>query len=216
MLGEQQIKLCGHGGLTINLVPTLTCLLQAIAVVMNSPTRKTFLQIVGGWVFSRKRTVTRMIEYSGAGKEKHFCCFHRFLSAATRSLDASGINVFQLLEPLLGKNPVFLIVDDTPARKRGRKIFGVGWHHDPLIKNLRAKTGWVVLGVAVRFRVSPHRTFCLPILFRLYLNHEQSAKQRRVHRTRSELAMEMLKKLCAPFGSARFTCWAMQPAVDHR
>ena len=184
----------------MNLVPSFVDYLQAVAVVMNAPTRVTFIQIVGGWLFVSKRTVTQMIQCCGGMEEKHFCSFHRFFSAAAWSLDAVGLALFRLFEPWLQEGPVFLAVDDTLARKRGRKIFGVGWHHDPLLKNVKANTSWghswVVLGVMLRFDFLSHRTFCLPILFRLYLNHEQSSKQRRVHRTRPELALQMVKKLC--------------------
>ena len=38
--------------------------------------------------------------------------------------------------------------------------------------------------------------FCLPILFRLYLNKKKAQKHRRVYRTRPELAIEMLAILC--------------------
>ncbi len=47
-----------------------------------------------------------------------------------------------------------LVLDDTLARKRGRKMFGCGMHHDPLLSS-RSKTitnwghNWVVLGVIV-------------------------------------------------------------------
>ena len=184
----------------MDLVPSFLDLLQAIAVVMNSPTQTTFKHIIAGWLFARKRTVTQMIECCGGMEKKHFCSFHRFFSAAAWSLDHLGIAVFCLIEPLLTGDTVFLVIDDTLARKRGRKVFGVGWHHDPMLKNVKSKTSWghswVVLGVLIRFDVLPDRTFCLPILFRLYLNHEQSTKQRRVHRTRPELALQMVRKLC--------------------
>src|SRR5690606_16104153 len=89
----------------------------------------------------------------------------------------------------------------TLARKRGLKVFGVGMHHDPLLSS-RGKAitnwghSWVVLGVLLRFPQWPDRVFCLPILFRLYLNKQRAAKHRRVYRTRPELAVEMLHVLC--------------------
>lgn len=192
----------------MDLVPSFLELLQAIVIVMNAPTQDTFARIVAGWVFSRKRTVTGMIEASGSIGEKHFSSFHRLFSAAAWSLDALGMALFQLVEPLLGDDTVFLVVDDTLARKRGRKIFGAGWHHDPMLKNVKANTSWghswVVLGVVVRFPFYPARTFCLPILFRLYLNHEQADRQRRVHRTRPELALQMVQKLCGSRETVHF------------
>jgi len=192
----------------MDLVPSFLDLLQAVAVVMNAPTQDTFARIIAGWLFARRRTVTAMIQASGAMAKKHFSSFHRFFSAAAWSLDALGMGLFRLIEPLLDDETIFLVVDDTLARKRGRKIFGVGWHHDPMLKNVKANTSWghswVVAGVIVRFRFCPRRTFCLPILFRLYLNHEQADRQRRVHRTRPELALQMVQKLCSSRKTQRF------------
>src|SRR5262249_50853103 len=104
---------------------------------------------------------------------------------------------------------VLLALDDTLARKRGLKMFGVGMHHDPLLSS-RGKAitnwghSWVVLGVIVRFPLWPERAFCLPILFRLYLNKAAAAKHRRAYPSRPELAVEMLTFLCQARKSRRF------------
>jgi len=96
---------------------------------------------------------------------------------------------------------VLLGIDDTLARKRGRKMFGVGMHHDPLLSS-RGKVitnwghSWVVLGVIVELPFRKGHYYCLPILFRLYLNKSKATKHRRAYRTRPELAVEMLGVLC--------------------
>jgi hypothetical protein len=128
---------------------------------------------------------------------------------ASWSLDALGLAVFRVLEPWLDDGTVFLAIDDTLARKRGLKTFGVGMHHDPLLSS-RGKAitnwghSWVVLGVIVRFPGWPKRVFCLPILFRLYLNEQAAARARRVRRSRPELAVEMLHVLCKSRKNRRF------------
>jgi hypothetical protein len=61
-----------------------------------------------------------------------------------------------------------------------------------------------VLGVIVRFPLWPERAFCLPILFRLYLNNDAAARHRRMYRTRPELAVEMLTTLCQARKSRHF------------
>jgi hypothetical protein len=104
---------------------------------------------------------------------------------------------------------VILALDDTLARKRGLKMFGVGMHHDPLLSSRRKAItnwghSWVVLGVVVRFPLWPQRAFCLPILFRLYLNKHAAARHRRAYRTRPELAVEMLSLLCRARKSRHF------------
>jgi hypothetical protein len=46
-------------------------------------------------------------------------------------LDELGLALFRVVVPWLGSGSVFLAIDDTLARKRGLKTFGVGMHHDP-------------------------------------------------------------------------------------
>ena len=102
-----------------------------------------------------------------------------------------------------------LAVDDTLARKRGLKVYGVGMHHDPMIsarKVARVNWGhsWVVLSVIVRFPFCKDGDFALPILFRLYINQQTVAKKGGWYRTRPELAVDMLCFLCRDYENRRF------------
>src|SRR5687767_3868531 len=101
---------------------------------MTCPTFHTFLTLLGGWVFARRRTVTGMILAAGAvgAGARHHSAYHRVFAAARWSLDELGLAVFGLILPLSG-GVVLLAVDDTLARKRGLKVFGAGMHHDPLL-----------------------------------------------------------------------------------
>lgn len=192
----------------MDLVPGFTMLLQALAAAMTTPTHETFVTIVTGWVFAPRRTVTKMILAVGDAAGKHFSSYHRLFSAARWSLDAIGLAVFNLIAAYCDQT-VLVAIDDTLARKRGRKMFGVGMHHDPLLSS-RSKTitnwghSWVVLGVIVRLPFRNDHSYCLPILFRLYLNKSKAAKHRRVYRTRPELAVEMLRMLCKHRKNKRF------------
>ncbi len=139
---------------------------------------------------------------------KHWSCFHRFFSQARWSLNALGLSLVSWMEPFLGET-IFLVVDDTLARKQGKKIYGVGWHHDPLLKNVKASdqfggiagSSWAAV---VRFPQLTNRCFCLPILFRLYLNQQKAAQHRRVHHTRPELALQLVQLLCRSYPTRRF------------
>jgi hypothetical protein len=185
----------------MNLVTSFVVFLQPLAVVMSTPSFENLVTILSGWVFAPKRTITGMLQAAGAVGLKHHSAFHRLFASARWSRDRLGLVVFDLLSSYLDDQVVMLALDDTLARKRGLKMFGVGMHHDPLLSS-RGKAitnwghSWVVLGVIVRFRLWPERAFCLPILFRLYLNKNTAAKHRRAYRTRPELAVEMLSLLC--------------------
>ena len=192
----------------MELVPSFVVLLQGLAATMTGPTFQSFLTIATGWVLAQRRTVTRMILAVGEAAGKHYSSYHRLFSAARWSLDAVGLALFDLIEPHL-EDSILLGLDDTLARKRGRKTFGCGMHHDPLLSS-RGKAimnwghSWVVLGVLVRFPLWPERIFCLPLLFRLYLNEAKAIKHRRRYRTRPELAVEMLHILCEHRKTRRF------------
>jgi hypothetical protein len=192
----------------MELVPGFVALLQPFAITMTAPTFQSFVTLAAGWTLASRRTVTRMILAAGRAADKHWSSYHRVFSAARWSRDAVGLGLFDLLLPFLGE-VVMLGVDDTLCRKRGLKMFGCGMHHDPLLSS-RAKTivnwghSWVVLGVIVELPFRPGHSYCLPILFRLYLNAKSAAKHRRVSRKRTELAVEMLRVLCSHRENQRF------------
>jgi hypothetical protein len=184
----------------VNLVPGFIVLLQALAPTMTTPTFESFVTVATGWVFSGSGTITRSILSAGDLATKHFSSYHRLFSAALWSLDAVGLAVFDLIEPWLGE-VVMLGIDDTLARKRGLKIFGVGMHHDPL-RSTRSRPvtswglSWVSLGVIVRLPFRADHSYYLPLVFRLYQNKTAAAKSRRGYRSRPELAVELLHLLC--------------------
>ena len=193
----------------MNLVTSFAFLLQEFRVVMHAKTLENFTTLTAGWIFAHRHTVTGMIVAAGVAGVKHHSLFHRIFAAARWSLDDAGLAVFRLLEAYLDEEMTLLGIDDTLARKRGLKIFGVGMHHDPLLSSRGHKVtnwglNWVVLGVIVRFPLWPDRPFCLPILFRLYLNEKAATKWRRKQRTRPELAVEMLQVLCNHRKNRRF------------
>jgi DDE superfamily endonuclease len=192
----------------VELVPGFIALLQGLSVTMTAPTFASLTTILTGWAFASRHTVTRMILAAGDAAEKHFSSYHRLFSAARWSLDALGLAVLDLIQPFLG-SVVMLGLDDTLARKRGLKMFGTGMHHDPLLSSRGqaiTKWGhsWVVLGVIVELPFRRGHYYCLPILFRLYLNKKSAARHRRAYRTRPELAVEMLDVLCNHRKNQRF------------
>jgi len=191
------------------LVPSFAALLQPLTCVMTAPTFANFLTILTGWVFADRRTVTGMLVAAGVAGRRHHGIFHRFFARARWSLDDLGLAVFALIEPFLDADAVLLGLDDTLARKRGLKTFGVGMHHDPKISTRKTALvnwghDWVILGVIVKLPLCDKRCFCLPILFRLYLNRKAAARHRRVYRSRPELAVQMLHKLCSARENRRF------------
>ncbi len=154
----------------MSLVPSFLDLLQPLSCVMTTPSFDSFLTVITGWVFARRHTVTGMILAADAVGAKHHSAYHRFFAAARWSLEELGLTVFTLMIPLLN-NLILLGIDDTLARKRGLKVFGVGMHHDgvgmhhdPLLSTRKTTITnwghcWVVLGVILKLPFCGDRWF---------------------------------------------------------
>jgi SRSO17 transposase len=193
----------------LTLVPSFVDLLQPLTCVMTAPTFQSFTTLLCGWVFARRCTVTGMILAARAQGQKHHSAYHRVFSAARWSLDELGLAVFTLISALAGDGPVLLAIDDTLARKRGLKVFGVGMHHDPLLSTRKTCVTnwghcWVVLGVVLKLPFCGDRWFCLPVLFRLYVPRKTADKKRLPYYTKPQLAVQMLRLLCGSFENRRF------------
>jgi hypothetical protein len=192
----------------MSLVPSFLDRLQPLSCVMTTPTFGSFLTVLSGWVFARRRTVTGTILAADAVGIKHHSAYHRLFAAARWSLDELGLAVFALILPLLN-DLVWLGIDDTLARKRGLKVFGVGMHHDPLLSTRRTAVMnwghcWVVLGVICKLPFCGERWFCLPVLFRLYVPKKTADKKGLPYHTKPQLAVQMLHLLCGRFENRRF------------
>jgi len=191
------------------LVSSFLALVQPLAVVMTRPTFERFLTLLSGWVFARRRTVTGMLVAAGVAGKRHHAAYHRVFAAARWCLDEMGFALFTLIRPWVVGSRVRLSLDDTLARKRGKKTWGVGMHHDPLISSRKKPLvnwghSWVVLAVMVRLPFAPKRTFSLPILFRLYLNKAAAKRHRVRYRSRPELAVTLLERIGARHPAEHF------------
>ena len=200
----------------MNLVSSFQDLVQEFSPVMTAPTFQSLLVVLTGWLFARRRTVTAMIQAAGAVGRKHHSAFHRLFASARRSLDEMGLALFGVILRLLmaPEATIFLAVDDTLARKRGLKVFGVGMHHDPLLSSRRTKLvnwghSWVLLGVLAQLPFLKDRWFCLPILFRLYRSRQTVAGIASARSWRSRCSRGSVPGI--PSGG--FTCWPTRPTA---
>jgi SRSO17 transposase len=114
----------------------------------------TFQWLVLGWVQClERRTRTAAALASGAVGTRHFAVFHRFFARAQWSLDAVGRVVFeQAVRWLPAEQPLYLLGDDTLARKQGTCVSLAAMHHAPLLSTAQkpfCSFGhvWVVLAL---------------------------------------------------------------------
>ena len=86
----------------MTLVSSFVDLVQQVSFVMTAPTFASFMIVLTGWVFARRRTITGMILAAGAVGTKHHSAYHRVFAVARWSLDELGLAVFDRIRPWLG------------------------------------------------------------------------------------------------------------------
>lgn len=211
----------------MELTPSFQVLVSEFQGVFTTPTFQTFCTLVTGWLLSpqRHRFVTELIQSAGAVRNGHHSRYHRFFSHAAWSLDhLFRVLTLLLVRYLVPEGVISLAVDDTLCRKRGLTLHGAGMHYDPLISS-RAKSlvswghDWVVVSLILTFPFwSGTKVWSLPIACRLYRNRQgltkgkkkSSAKQAKskkaasTHRTRPELALELLEMIASWLSDRQF------------
>lgn len=224
----------------MELTPSFRALLQQFRPVFTAPSFRLFVLILTGWALSsRHRFITECIFTAGQVGIGHWSCYHRFFSHYVWSLDDLSQALARLLiDRFAPDGPILLAGDDTLCRKRGLGLFGAGMHHDPLFSSKALKVfswghDWVVLALLIRLpRWAPTKVFALPLVFRLYVNHQGLAKGKKAkpaknqrqpggpkaarpkkkkwrpahpnHRTRPQLLLEMLQLVAGWFPERQF------------
>lgn len=195
-------------------------LLSVFQCVFTAPTFPIFVNLMTGWILThRRRFVTDLIWSSGSTRRGHYCRYHRFFSQSAWALDSVSWVLAKLLISLFAPaGIVYLAVDDTLCRKRGLTVYGTGMHHDPLISSRKKALvswghDWVVLTLVVVSPFwAPSKVWSLPIGFRLYRNRQgltkgRMGKKRKPdpnHRTRPELAVELISLIAGWFSGRTF------------
>jgi hypothetical protein len=212
----------------MELITSFRQLLDPFQCAFTAPSFEIFVCLMTGWALShRRRFVTEAIWSSGCTHRGHHSRYHRFFSKSAWKLDTmSWVLARVVIHVLVPTGLVELAVDDTLCRKRGLTIYGTGMHHDPLISS-RAKPltswghDWVVVTLIIRnLPWAPTKAWSLPLMFCLYRNRQGLTKGQKKsqrsgkggkraprpanHRTRPELAVELLSLLASWFPRRHF------------
>jgi DDE superfamily endonuclease len=149
-------------------------LLLLFATCFSRPTFRTFCALVVGQISqTRLRCVTGMLIGARLSEIWHHARAHRFFSHARWCVDELGLRVSEVIvSRLLGpEEPLVVPIDDTLAKRRGRKVFGCFWHHDATANSNKGAVAWgnnwVTAGINVKLAFL-ERTVCLLVLFRLW------------------------------------------------
>jgi hypothetical protein len=158
--------------------------LAAFTGCFGAPSFRTFELLIVGWVHCLgRRTITAVALASGAVGLRHISVFHRFFSRAAWRLDDLGRVVFGLAVAWIpADQPLYLVIDDTLARKGGKGVALASMHHDPLLSTGRKPFFsfghvWVVLALWVPLPMGGARGFAVPVLFRLYVGAKRGGQR---------------------------------------
>jgi hypothetical protein len=177
---------------------TLLAVLKDLGTPLTRPGFANFLVVAVGWLQSYgAHAVTQALVVTDVAGKRHHEAFHRFFSRGSWDPDSLGMWLFFKVERWLDADRTLrIVIDDTLAPKKGPHVFGIGSHLDAVRSTKRQRVFcfghcWVVLSVTLHVPFS-RRAWALPVLFRLYRNKKECAKNGGPYRKKTELAREML------------------------
>jgi SRSO17 transposase len=179
-------------------------ILDTLRPAFTTPSVNNLVVLFVGWVLSSgPHAVTQALVATGVPGRRHHEAFHRFFSRGTWNPDRVGHLLFdKVLAKLVPReSAIGAVVDDTLATKKGPEVFGIGSHLDPVRSTKAFRVFafghvWVVLAIVVAVPFS-RRPWALPVLFRLYRNKKECAKNGGRYRKKTELAREMVNILAS-------------------
>ena len=159
-----------------------------------------FQLMLGAWIVCLgRRTVSRVWETTGHSQHvDHSAAFRLFSQAVWNWDEVCRILILQIYAALLPAAEVWLVVDDTLCHKRGGRVAFGGMFLDAVLSTKKKKVfrygnNWVTLGIVVKLPFREDRYYCLNVLWRVF--EKQGNKPRAQHRSKSQLAAEMIEKI---------------------
>jgi len=205
---------------------SLVLLLSLLRPAFTAPSFQTFEALVAGFLGRvGEHTVTGMWQAARLAGRVHHSRAHDFFARARWSADELGLLLCDFVVSVLVDSaaPLRLAVDGTFFGRCGRNVHGARWQHDPHAQGkgaLRFGNSFVVVGLLVRIPRLGERSWCLPLLFRLWLPTPKPTKsdpQPERRPSQPELAAGLIELVCARYpgrridvvGDAAFACKAL-------
>jgi hypothetical protein len=190
-------------------IPGLQALLELCAPAFRQEVSFLFMEITVAWIVCLgRRTISRVWETTGQSEQRNHAAVYRLFSQAVWNWDdVCRLLLVQILATLVPGTRVWLVVDDTLCHKRGAKVAFGGIFLDAVLSTKKHKVfrygnNWVMLGIVVELSFRPNRYFCLPMLWRVY--QKKGSQSKAEHRTKSQLAAEMIEVIAAWFPERQF------------
>jgi hypothetical protein len=181
------------------LIPSLHVLLAPLSEAFRAEVFPLFSRMVAAWIVCLgRRTLSRVWETTGQAEQRNHAAAYRLFNSAVWNWDEVCRLLLLRVLALVPGVRLWVVIDDTLAHKRGAKVAFGGIFLDAVLSTKKHKVfrfgnNWVVLGVVVELPFRPNRYFCLSILWRVY--EKQGSKSKQEHRTKNQLAAEMLTVL---------------------
>ena len=181
------------------------------ADLFTKPSQQSFLLLALGFVLSSGRhTIANYLWRAGACAYKHFTCFYVFLGGPFYDrLDWLFISVIALAERHVPEGePIRVRFDATTSKKTGRTIDGASTYRNGAgSARQEYRTLWglnfIVGEMLIRLAPWPDHFIAVPIGLALYVKQAKAEALGVPYRRPSELAREMLERLCGAVSPAR-------------
>lgn len=188
----------------------LDAIFAGLAESFTRPTAQRFCVLLIGAILARgHRTITGILRAAGRLADGHFSTYHRVLSRAPWSLwRLSDVLVTLVVAHFPPRELIPAVVDETTDRHRGPKVYGTGFHRDPVRSSRSRKVfsyghQWVVLAIVVKFPFT-RQPWSLPVMTTLYRNKKTCRVQRCRHKTHHHIARQMLAYMIRRFPDRTF------------
>lgn len=175
----------------------MLAILKDLGTPLTRPGFANLLVIAVGWIQSYgAHAVTQALVVTDVPGRRHHEAFHRFFSRGSWDPDVLAAWLFSTAIVRWLDDVVRIAIDDTLAPKKGPHVFGIGSHLDAVRSTKRQRVFafghcWVTLAITLHVPFS-RRVWALPVLFRLYRNKTECAKNGGQYKKKTELARELL------------------------
>jgi hypothetical protein len=185
----------------LNLPAEVTAFLAQFAPMFTSSVwYHAQILLIGAILTPGKRTVTAILSVMGLRQHRHFQNYHRVLNRAHWSSRAISRQLLRVLvQVFVPYGPIFLGLDDTVERRRGKKIAAKGIYRDPVrsshshfvkVSGLR----WLSVMVLVPIPWAGW-TWALPFLTVLAPSERYHQQCRRGHKKLTDWARQVLRQV---------------------
>jgi hypothetical protein len=185
----------------LNLPAEITTFLAQFAPVFTpSVWYQAQVLVIGALLTPGQRTVTAILSVMGLRQSRHFQNYHRVLNRARWSSRAvSQRLLLVLVQVFVPRGPIFLGLDDTVERRRGKKITAKGIYRDPVRSSHShfVKTSglrWLSVMALVPIPWVGW-TWALPFLTVLAPSERYHQKCRRSHKKLTDWARQVLRQV---------------------